>query len=147
MEVITYSNHLKTYPQELARTKNLDLTDTGKVLSEAKSLDSRCEHIKANTFTGSFFIFAGSAWHYTINAGKNCRTSMIFQYSPPSEDVRIPLSFEKPGVWAEKKPPCILVSGQDRFKVTDTVPYPKRAATSEMRSHIRDKILCRDKLQ
>ena len=116
MSVITRSHNLPdyTYPQELAVNDGLDCKSDREMLEAARKLDPKCELLSVNTKPGEFFIFAGKLWHSAKNSTPLERNAMIFQYSAPSQTVRIPMNFDPPIVW-KSAPPCLLVRGRDEY--------------------------------
>lgn len=127
MHLITRSHNLPnyTYPQELNSNCGLDITQDDLVLQAAQEIDSRCELISVDTKPGEFFIFDGRIWHSARNLSSQERTSMIFQYSPPSETIKIPLTFAPPILWKSASPPCLLIRGKDEYGHNLIVPAPK----------------------
>jgi ectoine hydroxylase-related dioxygenase (phytanoyl-CoA dioxygenase family) len=74
---------------------------------------------------GGFFLFDGRLWHGSDNTGPNIRLAMIIHYSRPDVRVQIPLNFDAPVHWHESRPPCVLVSGEDRHGINRLVGRPR----------------------
>lgn len=127
MSVITRSHNLPdyTYPQELAKNCGLDCTSDRAVLEAAQKLDPRCELLSVDTKPGEFFMFAGKIWHSAKNSTPLERNAMIFQYSAPSQTVRIPIDCNPPILWKSSPPPCLLVKGKDKYGYNLVVAPPK----------------------
>lgn len=128
MSVITRTHNLPdyTYPQELAVNRGLDCTSDRAMLEAAQQLDPKCELLSVDTKPGEFFIFAGKLWHSAKNSTPLERNAMIFQYSAPSQTVRIPLDFDPPILWKSSLPPCLLVRGKDKYGHNLVVTPPKQ---------------------
>ena len=127
MRLITKSHNLPnyTYPQELSSNCSLDITQDDTVLQAAREIDPCCELISVDMKPGEFFIFDGRIWHSARNQSSETRTSMIFQYSPPSETIKIPITFYPPIFWKSTPPPCLLIRGEDNYGKNSIVPIPK----------------------
>ncbi|ELS04580.1 Phytanoyl-CoA dioxygenase (PhyH) [Xenococcus sp. PCC 7305] len=117
MDIVTRTHALPnyTYPQELNRNEGIDLNDDQAVLEAAQKLDPECELLSMKLKPGEFFIFAGRLWHVPRIYSSLERTVMISQYSPPSEKIQIPTTFEPPITWKSSLPPCVLAKGKDDY--------------------------------
>jgi len=117
MDIITRTHALPnyTYPQELNRNEGLDPTDDNAMLEAAQKLDPKCELLSMKLQPGEFFIFSGRLWHVPRILTSLDRTVMISQYSPPSEKIQIPMTFDPPITWKAQLPPCLLVKGKDNY--------------------------------
>lgn len=125
ISIITRTHHLSHYPQQLKFDHGLDLGDDNAVLEEAQKLDPQCQLVSIDIKPGEFFIFAGSLWHSAKNNSKRKRTAIIFQYSPCSSKIRIPVTHEPPILWKSSLPPCILLKGKDDYKHNLIIKPPK----------------------
>ena len=125
MKIITRSHNLPNYPQELENNFGLNLTDDYAVLEAAQALDSQCKMLSIDIKPGEFFIFVGSLWHSAKNSSSLERTAVIFQYSPPSEKIQIPITYEFPILWKSISPPCLLLKGKDEYGKNLIVTPPK----------------------
>lgn len=127
MRLISRSHNLSdyTYPQELNNECGLDVTQDDLVLQAAQKIDPQCELISVDMKPGEFFIFDGRIWHSARNLSSKKRTSMIFQYSPPSETIKIPITHRPPVLWKSSPPPCLLIRGKDEYGHNLIVPAPR----------------------
>ncbi|MDJ0897654.1 MAG: phytanoyl-CoA dioxygenase family protein [Xenococcus sp. MO_188.B8] len=123
--IITGSHEFLSYPQELRSNSGLNITDDYAVLEEAQKLNSKCELISVDIKPGEFFIFAGSLWHSAKNSSSVERTAIIFQYSPPSEKIQIPITNDPPILWKSSSPPCLLLKGKNEYDHNLIVLPPK----------------------
>jgi len=81
---------------------------------------------------GEFMIFDGPIWHGSQNRHSQTRFALLAQYTTPDSKVRVPLSkFMKYGASIksdidreEFSPPCVLVSGENRFEHNNLMPLP-----------------------
>lgn len=126
MKVITRSHLLPLTVEEIRQKSGLDVFNDDAVLQAARQFEPKCECFAINTKPGEFFIFATRAWH---TGGKffeqKVRNSVIFQYSKPSVEVRMPVNPEPPVVWDTRSLPCILVQGNDEYGKNRLVAPPK----------------------
>jgi hypothetical protein len=74
---------------------------------------------------GEFFIFAGRAWHGSLNRGSAPRLALILQYARPDAKIRIPLNLKDPIQWHNFSPPCVLAAGVDKYHVNKLVSRPQ----------------------
>ena len=117
VSLITYSHLINSAPRELKEKYKVDILDDNAILDEAKKYNPNCELKKFYLKPGEFIIWSGRVWHKTSNMSNQIRNSMILQYCSTENYVKIPEDFNYPDTsWSEKKPPCILISGQDSFK-------------------------------
>ena len=122
VSVITRSHRLATSPQQLKTELGVDPLDNAQVLEAARKLDPKCELATFRLAAGEFIVWNGRTWHATSNKSRNIRFSLIMQYCSPNNRTRIPTNYELPNTtWSDTKPPCVLVSGQDRFRINDVV--------------------------
>ncbi len=101
--------------------------DDAVALAEARKQvpDSRIAAVPITP--GEFFLFDGLLWHGSHNTGGLERLAMIVHYARPDADVRVPLNFDEPIQWHPTRPPCALVSGEDRHGVNRLVGRPGTA--------------------
>ena len=125
IHLISRTHTLPNYPQALKYDYGIDLDDDSSLLDEAQKLDPKCQLISVDIKPGEFLIFAGSLWHSTTNTSRLKRTSIIFQYSPCSEKIRIPITHDPPILWKSSLPPCLLLKGEDEYKHNLLVRPPK----------------------
>jgi non-haem Fe2+, alpha-ketoglutarate-dependent halogenase len=126
MKVITRSHCLPITIEEIRQKSGLDAFDDDAVLQAAHQFDPKCECIAINTKPGEFFIFATRVWHTgRKSAQQKIRNSIIFQYSKPSVEVKMPVSPDIPVVWDTRSLPCILVRGSDEYGKNRLVAPPK----------------------
>jgi hypothetical protein len=121
LKVISGSHRIPTSPQTIGVCSDMD------ALAASRRLDPSCELVTVEVREGEFFIFEGRLWHASQNTSWKWRSAIIAQYARPDAAVAIPLSFDEPIQWHPQQPPCVLVSGQDRFRVNRLVPPPARA--------------------
>jgi ectoine hydroxylase-related dioxygenase (phytanoyl-CoA dioxygenase family) len=123
LKVITGSHLIDAAPQDLE-----DRSD-GAVLKEAMRLSPSSELTAVELKEGEFFIFAGGLWHGSKNTDTKTRVALIVQYSPPSARIEVPLGWKTPVRWLSCSPPCVLVSGTDRFGLNRLVGRPDERRT------------------
>ncbi|WP_143961801.1 phytanoyl-CoA dioxygenase family protein [Litoribacter populi] len=122
IKLISRSQHLNITPQELGEKYYVDLTDDMQVLHEAQKRNPDCKLVNVKIKPGQFVIFDGRLWHGTHNATSNRRSSMIFQYTKPSNKLFIPLDNNYPGTrWSKLQPDCVLVKGRDDFRLNKII--------------------------
>lgn len=126
MKIITRSHRLPLTSEEIRQKSGLDTSDDDAVLQAARQIDPKCECVAVNTKPGEFFIFATRAWHTgRKSTTQKVRNSVIFQYSKPSMEVRMPVHPDPPVVWNSRSLPCILVRGTDKYSKNRLVKPPK----------------------
>lgn len=124
LSVITRSHRIDNYPQKLKLEAGLDQHSDDAVLRAAQAVDPECRLLHLNIKPGEFVLFAGRTWHEARHLTTGVRSSLIFQYSPPSEKIRIPLSYSPPITWHTSPPPCCLLRGKDTVGINVVVPCP-----------------------
>lgn len=115
LKVIGGSHRFAAMPQELGVRSDAD------ALAAAKRLglpDASITEVDLNA--GEFFIFDGPLWHGSQNRGEQTRTALLAQYARPNVRVAIPVSWNHPIRWHPSRPPCLMVSGTDRFGINAT---------------------------
>lgn len=141
VSLITRSHLLSTVPGVLAKTAGIDIYDDAAILREAQKLDPKCE---LKTFTlnaGEFIIWSGRAWHTTLNKSDKRRFSLIMQFCTPENVTRVPLTYDYPDTkWSDKRPPCVLVAGEDNFRQNELVPRQDIEPTFEVARRVRTRI-------
>lgn len=124
ISVITRSHRFNTYPQQLMSDSGLDQHSDEAVLKAARAIDPECQLLHLDVKAGEFILFAGRAWHEARHLSSGVRSSIVFQYSPPTSKVRMPITYSPPVTWHETPPPCCLVRGSDTAKINHIVPRP-----------------------
>jgi len=115
LKVIGGSHRFAAMPQELRVNSDAD------ALAAAKRLGLRDASItEIDLQAGDFFIFDGLLWHGSQNRGATTRLAMLTQYARPNVRVAIPIRWDHPIRWHPSRPPCLMVSGTDRFGVNAT---------------------------
>jgi len=133
LSLITRSHAFDTAPNVLQKTKGLNVDDNDAVLAEARELDPRCELKTFRLNPGEIVIWSGRAWHGTVNKSDKTRFSIIMQYCTPDNVARIPLNYEYPDTkWSDVQPPCVLVSGEDRFRCNKVLRKEDLEPASEL---------------
>lgn len=115
LNVISGSHHTKAIPQFLKIESNKA------ALAKACRLGATCELETVVTQEGEFFMFDGLLWHGSANQSFSPRTALIAQYARPDARIEVPLTWNEPIRWLPASPPCVLVSGQDRFGINRIV--------------------------
>ena len=120
--VITGSHRFDITPQELAAREGLDLRNDTALEKAAQRIDPNSRLLYLPVEDGQFVIFHGRLWHGTKNTSPYPRHSLIFQYTRPDSQVRIPRNNHYPGTaWYNAHPPCLLVHGTDVHRVNKTL--------------------------
>ena len=122
ISIITHSHKLKTQPY-FYNFDNKNEYDYDKfILDEAKKLNPEC---KLKTFylkPGELIIWKDKVWHSTKNESKDVRYSIIYQYCNPKFKVKMPIENTFGNVkFSNQEVPCILLNGEDRFKLNKIV--------------------------
>ena len=102
--------------------------DDAQALEAARREEPDSRIVSVPLAPGEFFLFDGLLWHSSRNTGVRERLAMIVHYARPDADVRVPLNFDEPIQWHPTRPPCVLVSGQDRHGINRLVGRPGAAA-------------------
>jgi hypothetical protein len=108
-----------------ARPQVFGVTDDASALAAAKAQALEAKVVRVPVRPGEFFLFHGQLWHGSHNTGDNTRIAMIIHYSRPDARVRIPLNFDDPVRWHPWQPPCVMVSGVDKFQMNRMVGRPR----------------------
>ncbi|RUT00247.1 non-ribosomal peptide synthase [Dulcicalothrix desertica PCC 7102] len=129
MKVITRSHRLPLTSEEVRQKLGVNTSDDDAILQAAREFDPKCECVSVNTKPGEFFIFATRAWHTgRKSATQKVRNSVIFQYSKPCVEIKMPVHPDPPVVWDSRSLPCILVRGNDEYGKNRLVKPPKITA-------------------
>lgn len=121
ISVISGSHLLNVHPAEL-KSEGLDQTDSQSVLEAARKLSPESELVNLDIHDGEFFIFEGKAWHGTKNSTDKVRYALLLQYCRPDQKVRALKDVSYPHVkWHSFRPDCLLVSGEDKFRVNKVI--------------------------
>ena len=129
LHVVTFSHNFRESLQEVAYRSSKKRTEvtTDDVLRWARERDPRSRLIKFDVRDGDAVFLNGKLWHYSRNTSADgTRTALLFQYSTPDAEIRMPhkKEHEWPFRFSEERPPCILISGEDRSGVNRIVPPP-----------------------
>jgi Phytanoyl-CoA dioxygenase (PhyH) len=129
MKVITRSHHLPVHPAQLNGSYGLDTADDDAVLKSARELDSESELNVLDVEPGEFVILSGRLWHSIQNRSRRSRSAIIFQYSPTSAKVKMPVDgYQFPVVWDSRPVSCCLVRGTDEYERNLIVKPPNSRA-------------------
>jgi len=120
VSVLTGSHEIESGPRILKEHNEGGRGDE-ELLSKAQALNPSCELKALLVKNGGFYMFNGKCWHSSCNDTNETRATLLFQYSPPSAEILIPRSFSSHIEWHSYKPPCILVSGTDEYKMNKVV--------------------------
>lgn len=124
ISVITRSHRSILIRKKLFSDPGIEQHSDEIVLEVAKEIDPESQLIHLNVKAGEFILFAGRTWHEARHRSTGIRSSVVFQYSPPTSKVRMPLNYAPPVEWHETPPPCCLLRGSDLAKVNNIVPRP-----------------------
>ncbi|WP_256009554.1 phytanoyl-CoA dioxygenase family protein [Desertivirga xinjiangensis] len=125
ISVISGSHRFNVHPAEL-KCEGLDQTDSQSVLEAARKLSPESELIDLDIHDGEFFIFEGKAWHGTKNSTDKDRYALLLQYCRPDQEVKALKDVSYPIVkWHSFRPDCLLVSGEDKFRVNKVIKSNK----------------------
>ena len=87
------------------------------ILNLASSITTNPKIEKLPIKDNGFSLFSGELWHGSLNETNNNRYAVILQYTTPNNKIKIPVTWDKPILWAKYDPINILVSGKDLFNV------------------------------
>ncbi len=139
LSLITHSHKIDTFPQKLAE-ENIDPKNDLEILDAAKKINPQC---KLKTFTlneGEAIIWSGRVWHKTINLSEKARESIILQYSSPNNAIKIPQEYNYKNMkWLQNSPPCILISGIDKYKKNEVLKLSDIKVKGRIGSYIEKK--------
>ncbi len=129
LQLLSYSHRFGKSLQEVAYEagKDRSIVQTEDVLQWAQQRDSRSRVENFDVRDGDALLFDGRLWHYSENNNASgTRTALLLQYATPDARIRVRSKGEYgwPLRFSEERPPCIVVSGIDRFGVNQTVPPP-----------------------
>lgn len=117
LKVISGSQRVRKSPREMG------VSDDASALAAVAQTQPDAELVPVPLGEGEFFIFDGPLWHGSKNTSWKTRYAAIIQYCRPDQKVEAPISYEPPQ-WHPQPPPCILVKGEDRWKVNQVVGRP-----------------------
>lgn len=118
LKVVDGSHLIREMPQDL------DVSSDGEAVAVSRKFVPDAKLVTVAVNEGEFFIFDGPLWHGSSNETDQCRIAAIIQYTTPDQKVEIPTTWlGKPG-WHTFPPPCVLVSGVDRYKRNCLVDKP-----------------------
>lgn len=101
------------------------LADDARILELLKDTHPEAEILRVPISDGEFMIFNGKLWHASDNPSGADRTAMGLRYSPPDQQIRIPLTYLRPLQWDAARPPCLLVRGEDRHGLNRLIEPPR----------------------
>ena len=121
LKIIPSSHKFERSPQDYIASHNADLNNDKQILTIAESIrtDSKIENL--NLIDGEFVIFQGGIWHGSDNSTNDSRYALLLQYSSPKHLVKVPTTFDKPIKWHSARPPVMLISGIDTFKINNFI--------------------------
>lgn len=125
IKFIAGSHRLNVVPQQLGAA--VDLYDDAAVLATLQYHAPAAgivtgSIVSADMSPGDFTIFAGRAWHSTINETARTRHALILQYCRPSARIRVPRNYDIPTEWHFNQPWVLQVAGTDRFGFNHLYP-------------------------
>jgi len=116
LSLIKCSQQLDTFPQKLYN-EGININNDNEIIKSAKILNKDCELETFNLNAGEIIVWEGKMWHKTINNSKKPREAIILQYSTTDQKIKIPSNYNSIDLkWQNKKPPCVMVSGIDKYK-------------------------------
>jgi len=118
LKVITGSHRMGRMPQALG------LCDDQAALAACREQDQGARLVWTPVEEGKFIVFDGLLWHGSRNEGFRTRDAIIIQYSRPDQKVEVPMTFDEPIQWHPSPVPCVLVKGEDRWRVNRLVGRP-----------------------
>lgn len=92
----------------------LSLAQDERALAMARTCDPDADFVRPAVHDGEFILFTGNLWHASDNPGSALRTAMGLRFSPPDQEIRIPLTAWAPTLWDPARPPTVMVRGEDR---------------------------------
>ena len=136
LSLITHTHTIDTFPQKLSE-KNIDLNNNNEVLYEAKKINPNCELKTFILNEGEAIIWSGRVWHKTENLSQKPRESIILQYSTPNNIIKIPEKYDYKNMrWLNNSPPCLLISGKDRYKKNKVIDLSNKRINSSVISFL-----------
>lgn len=129
LNVISFSHSFGESVQEAAFKQGKKRTElsTEDVVQWAQQRDPRTNLIRLDAHDGDALFLNGKLWHHSKNTSEDgTRTALLLQYCTPDAEIRAPhkKEFEWPFRFSEERPPCLLVSGSDRYERNRIVPPP-----------------------
>jgi len=92
----------------------MSLQDDARALELARSWQPDVDFVRPAVNDGEFILFNGNLWHASDNPTNQLRYAMGLRYSPPDQQVRIPMTAWEPTIWDPALPPTVMVRGEDR---------------------------------
>ena len=121
LSLISHSHKIDTFPQKLVE-KKINLENDKEILDEAKKLNTNCEMRTFKLKAGEAIMWSGRVWHKTINLSTKPRESIILQFASPKNKIKIPVKYDYKNMeWLDKNPPCLLVSGEDKYGINKII--------------------------
>ena len=123
ISIITHSHNLKTQPYFYLNNKNINQHKYDElILNEAKKMNPECELKTFYLKPGELIIWKDRVWHSTKNESSNTRLSIIYQYCNPKFKVKMPIENSYGNVqFSNDEIPCVLLSGEDKFKLNKII--------------------------
>ena len=130
LQLLSYSHRLGKTAQQVASEagKERGNLTTDEVLEWAHRHDSRCRVEKFGVKDGDALLFNVKLWHHSENRNTaGTRTALLLQYATPATEIRVRAKgeYDWPFRFSKDRPPCIVVSGNDRAGVNQTVSPPE----------------------
>jgi ectoine hydroxylase-related dioxygenase (phytanoyl-CoA dioxygenase family) len=107
LKIIPGSHRYAESPQELETKIGLNIKDDDDVLRAARRFDPAAQILVMDLKPGEFYMFEGSTWHGSDNTTDKIRSALLFQYSMPMVEPKIPISFGIPTQWHDYSPPVV----------------------------------------
>ena len=118
LKVISGSHRIATIPQAINVSSDEDR------FQKSRQYITDPELVTVGVNEGEFFIFDGPLWHGSTNNSAGVRIALIIQYATPDQKIEIPTTWHGEPAWHTFRPPCVLVSGEDRFHRNSIVARP-----------------------
>ena len=93
------------------------LADDEQALAIARQWQPDVEFVRPEVHDGEFILFDGTLWHGSDNPGRERRCAMGLRFSPPDQNVRIPMTAWEPTIWDPAQPPTVMLRGEDRHRL------------------------------
>ena len=112
-----YVKFLKRGYSRVSQINSFNVRNNRMTPNEAKKINPNCELKTFILNEGEAIIWSGRVWHKTENLSQKPRESIILQYSTPNNTIKIPEKYDYKNMrWLNNSPPCLLISGKDKFK-------------------------------
>ncbi len=127
LDVVPGSHRIGTSPQEIAVSRGTTIgKGNDRVLGWAQEHDPEASVVRVGATDGEAVIIDASVWHGSLHAGDTTRVALLLHYATPDKPVRLHgAGHDWPYEFVEDPlPPCVMVSGEDRFRRNRIVPPP-----------------------